>query len=101
MEMGGGWVWEVDIRSFFDELDRPQLRRILDRWFEETVKPRLRGRAFLVRFADDMVLVFANEQDTRRVGEVLPKRFARFGLRLHPFGERRRGRGLVGGCCSG
>ena len=60
------------------------LHEVVDRWFQETVKPRLRGRAFLIRFADEMVLVFANERDARRVAKVLPKRFERFGLRLHP-----------------
>lgn len=137
MELGGGWVEEVDIRSFFDELDRRHLRdfldqrvrdgvirrtigkwlnagvmedgnvshpemgtpqggvispllaniylhEVVDQWFEETVKPHLRGRAFLIRFADDMVFVFEDERDARRVGEVLPKRFGRYGLRLHP-----------------
>lgn len=137
MQMGGGWVLEVDIRKFFDELDRRHLRsfldlrvrdgvirrtidkwlkagvmeegvvsypeagtpqggvispllanlylhEVVDRWFEETVKPRLKGWAFLIRYADDMVLVFAEERDARRVAEVLPKRFGRFGLRLHP-----------------
>lgn len=137
MKMRGGWVLEVDIRSFFDELDRRHLRNFLDRrvrdgvirrtidkwlkagvmeqgvvshpksgtpqggvispilaniylhevvdrWFEEIVKPLLHGRAFLIRFADDMVFVFENERDARRVAEVLPKRFERFGLRLHP-----------------
>jgi len=137
MELGGGWVEEIDIRSFFDELDRrhlcdfldqrvrdgvirraigkwlnagvmedgnvshpetgtPQggvispllaniyLHEVVDRWFEEMVKPHLRGRAFLIRFADDMVFVFEDERDARRVGEVLPKRFGRYGLRLHP-----------------
>lgn len=40
--------------------------------------------ATLVRYADDLVIVFADERDARRVAEVLPKRLARFGLRLHP-----------------
>lgn len=137
MSMGGGWVLEVDIRSFFDTLDHAHLQEILRRrvrdgvmvrlvgkwlnagvlengyvthpeqgtpqggvispmlaniylhevldvWFEEEVKPRLRGKAFIVRFADDAVMGFATEQDARRVMEVLPKRFARFGLTLHP-----------------
>ncbi len=48
------------------------------------VKPRLRGRAHLVRFADDGVLVFAQEDDARRVGDVRPKRFRKYGLQLHP-----------------
>jgi len=136
-ELGGGWVLEVDIRSFFDELSHEHLRsfldrrvrdgvirkaigkwlqagvmeegsvrhpergtpqggvispllaniylhEVVDRWFAEEVQPRLRGRARLVRFADDLVIVFADEHDARRVAEALPKRLARFGLRLHP-----------------
>jgi RNA-directed DNA polymerase len=137
MSMGGGWVVEVDIKSFFDSLDHGQLRSILDqrvrdgvlrrtidkwlsagvlegcqlsypdagtpqggvvspllaniylhevvdRWFERDVRPRLRGRAFMVRFADDLVLVFSSEKDARRVWDVLPKRFGKYGLTLHP-----------------
>jgi group II intron reverse transcriptase/maturase len=60
------------------------LHEVLDRWFEETVKPRLRGKAFVVRYADDFVIVFALESDARRVFEVLPKRFGKYGLTLHP-----------------
>lgn len=60
------------------------LHKVLDEWFEEAIKPRLRGRAFLIRFADDFVLVFQLETDARRVLEVLPKRFDKYGLRLHP-----------------
>ncbi len=127
MTMGGGWVLEVDIRSFFDTLDHGQLRTILrkrvqdgvllrligkwlhagvmedgdvtypdsgtpqggvispllanvflhevlDTWFENEVKPRLRGRAFLVRYADDVTAVFSLEEDARRVWAVLPSR---------------------------
>lgn len=136
MEMGGGWVLEVDIKGYFDALDHSRLREfldkrvrdgvlrraidkwlkagvmeegrlmrpetgspqggvvspilsnvylheVLDQWFEQTVKPRLKGRAFLVRFADDFVLVFALESDARRVYDVLPKRFGKYGLTLH------------------
>jgi RNA-directed DNA polymerase len=60
------------------------LHKVLDEWFEEEVKPRLRGAAFLIRFVDDFVLVFQEEADARRVQEVLPKRFDRYGLHLHP-----------------
>ena len=48
------------------------------------VKPRLRGPAHLVRYADDFVMVFSLEEDARRVFDVLPKRFGKYGLRLHP-----------------
>lgn len=137
MDMHGGWVLEVDIKSFFDTLDHGHLRtfldqrvrdgvlrrtidkwlkagvledgelsypeegspqggvispilaniylhEVLDRWFEETAKPLLEGKAFVVRFADDFVIAFALECDARRIYEVLPKRFGRFGLTLHP-----------------
>jgi group II intron reverse transcriptase/maturase len=141
MEMGGGWVLEVDIRSYFDSLLHPQLRKILDqrvrdgvlrrqidkwlaagvmegtelshpdagtpqggvvsplvsnvylhdaldKWFERDVKPRMRGRARMVRFADDLVMVFSNETDARRVLDVLPKRVGKYGLALHPTKTR-------------
>ncbi len=137
MSVAGGWVLELDIRSFYDEIDHEQLRSILDRrvrdgvvrcmihkwlkagvleegqvsraksgtpqggvispllanvylhevldaWFEREIKPRLRGRSQLVRFADDAVLLFEHEHDARRVMAVLGKRFDGFGLRLHP-----------------
>ena len=60
------------------------LHEVLDEWVEEEVKPRLKGRAFLVRFADDFVLGFSNEEDARRVMDVLPKRLGKYGLDLHP-----------------
>jgi RNA-directed DNA polymerase len=137
MDMGGGWLLEADIQSFYDNLDHSQLRgfldqrvrdgvirraldkwlkagvvedetlsyplagtpqggvispllsniylhEVLDTWFEAVVKPRLQGEAFLIRYADDFVLVFQRESDARRVLEVLPKRFGKYGLSLHP-----------------
>lgn len=59
------------------------LHEVLDVWFERTVKPLLKGRAELVRFADDFVIIFTSESDAQRVWEVLPKRFGKFGLTLH------------------
>jgi group II intron reverse transcriptase/maturase len=137
MASGGGWVIDLDIQAFFDNLDRthlaafldqrvrdgvirrtlgkwmkagvmeagvlsypergsPQggvispllsnlyLHEVLDRWFAHEVRPRRRGGAFLVRFADDALLAFEREEDARRVLHVLPKRFTRFALTLHP-----------------
>ena len=137
MDGGGGWILEVDIRKFFDNLSHKQLREflqhrvrdgvllklihkwlkagvmedgsvsypdagspqggvvspilsnvflhyVLDVWFEEEVKPRLAGRAFLIRFADDFAMGFRTERDARRVMEVLPQRFAKYGLTVHP-----------------
>lgn len=60
------------------------LHEVLDRWWAEEVVPRLRGAAFMVRFADDFVMVFAEREDAERVHKVLPKRFERYGLDLHP-----------------
>jgi RNA-directed DNA polymerase len=60
------------------------LHYVLDVWFEEVVKPRLKGRAFLVRYADDFVMGFAREEDARRVLAVLPRRFGKYGLTIHP-----------------
>ncbi len=60
------------------------LHEVLDEWFARQVKPRLRGRAHLVRYADDFVIAFELEEDARRVLDVLPKRFGNYGLRLHP-----------------
>jgi group II intron reverse transcriptase/maturase len=137
MQMGGGWILEVDIRKFFDTLDHAHLRELLQRrvrdgvllrligkwlnagvlesgavsypqagspqggvvspvlsnvylhyvlddWFEQDVRPRLKGRVFLIRYADDFVMGFSFEEDARRVMEVLPKRFGKYGLTLHP-----------------
>jgi len=60
------------------------LHYVLDLWFEQEVQPRLQGRAFLIRYADDFVIGFTNEDDARRVLEVLPKRFGKYGLTIHP-----------------
>lgn len=60
------------------------LHEVLDTWFVRDVQPRLRGQAKLVRYADDFVIVCSSEHDARRVMEVLPKRFGRYGLTLHP-----------------
>ncbi len=137
MNQRGGWIVEVDIRKFFDTLDKAHLRAflrqrvcdgvlwrligkwlnagvmedgnvtypetgtpqggvispllanvylhyVLDEWFEREVKPRLRGKAYLIRYADDFVIGFTEEEDARRVLEVLPKRFGKYGLALHP-----------------
>jgi len=60
------------------------LHHVLDVWFEEQVKPRLKGQAFAIRYADDALLCFQNREDAQRVLDVLPKRFAKYGLTLHP-----------------
>ncbi len=59
------------------------LHHVLDEWFVKEVKPRMKGRCFLIRFADDFVIGCEVEADARRILEVLPKRFGRFGLTIH------------------
>ena len=133
----GGWVYEVDIRKFFDNLDHSHLRQflrlrvrdgvllrlidkwlkagvmedgsvsypesgspqggvispllsnvflhyVLDLWFEQDVKPRLRRDAYLIRYADDFVIGFRDHRDAQRVMDVVPKRFGKYGLTVHP-----------------
>ncbi len=88
-------VWEAGNTSYPDKgtpqggvispiLSNIYLHEVLDTWFENDVKPRLRGKAVLIRYADDAVLGFAAEDDAKKVMEVLPKRFARYGLTIHP-----------------
>jgi group II intron reverse transcriptase/maturase len=60
------------------------LHHVLDEWFEIEVRPRLKGRCTLVRFADDAVMAFEDFFDAKRVLGVLGKRLARYGLILHP-----------------
>lgn len=137
MNCRGGWVLEVDIRKFYDNLDHGHLRTflqlrvrdgvllrligkwlkagvledgsvsfpeagtpqggvvspllsnvflhyVLDLWFAQDVKPCLRQCAFLIRYADDIVIGFRDQRDAQRVMEVLSKRFGKYGLTVHP-----------------
>src|SRR6266545_4155192 len=114
------WILEADIVSFFDSLDRIQLKKmlqhrvadgsllrlvgkclhvgvldgaeysepdqgttqgsvispllgnvylhyVLDLWFERVVKPRLRGKAILLRYCDDFIMGFERREDAERV----------------------------------
>ncbi|MGD0663222.1 MAG: group II intron reverse transcriptase/maturase [Syntrophorhabdales bacterium] len=60
------------------------LHWVLDRWYVRDVKPRLKGRSFLVRWADDFLIGFEREDEARRVMAALPKRFNLFKLTIHP-----------------
>jgi len=130
-------VLEADITSFFDSLDRPMLKemlqerisdksllrligkcmrvgvldgvefsmpeagtpqgsvlspllgnvylhKVLDEWFEREAKPRLQGKAVLIRYVDDFIIGFENRHDAERVLKVLRKRLGRFRLHLQP-----------------
>lgn len=60
------------------------LHEVVDDWLVREVRPRLEGRAELIRYADDLVFVFAQRADAERVLRTLPKRFGKYGLTLHP-----------------
>jgi group II intron reverse transcriptase/maturase len=60
------------------------LHHVLDRWYVRDVRPRLQGRSFLIRFADDFLIGCEREDDARRVLAALPKRFNLFKLAIHP-----------------
>jgi group II intron reverse transcriptase/maturase len=64
------------------------LHTVLDNWFQNDVRTRMNGSCFLARFADDFVMGFNLKSDAERVYQVLPKRFERFGLRIHPEKSR-------------
>ena len=72
-------------RRFFDGVQTDRVDRLrdelLDLWFEQDVKPRLRRAAYLIRYADDFVIGFS---DAQRVMDVVPKRFGKYGLTVHP-----------------
>jgi group II intron reverse transcriptase/maturase len=60
------------------------LHYVLDVWFSEQIQPMLKGKSFIVRYADDFILGFTDKQDAMRVLNVLPKRFEKYELTLHP-----------------
>jgi len=65
-------------------LSNVYLHYVLDEWFARDVQPRMRGQVFLIRYADDFVIGFTEESDARQVIDVLPKRFGKYGLTIHP-----------------
>jgi group II intron reverse transcriptase/maturase len=60
------------------------LHHIIDLWFQELQRHHLEGKAELIRYCDDMIFVFENPKDARRVWQVLGKRLQRYGLNIHP-----------------
>jgi len=60
------------------------LHVVLDKWFAEVVTPHCRGKVMLIRYADDFIIGCQCEEDAQRIMEVLPKRFAKYGLEVHP-----------------
>jgi RNA-directed DNA polymerase len=72
------------------------LHYVLDVWFQQDVKPRLTRPACLIRYADDFVIGFCDPRDAQRVLDVVPKRFGRFGLTVHPDKTQLIPRRLIG-----
>jgi group II intron reverse transcriptase/maturase len=60
------------------------LHEVLDDWFVKTVKPRMRGKAGMVRYADDAVIMCELKEDAERIYKVLGARFEKYGLEIHP-----------------
>lgn len=60
------------------------LHYVLDLWFEQAIKPRLRGESYYVRYADDFLIMFQYESDAKAVMDVLPKRLGKFSLEVAP-----------------
>jgi RNA-directed DNA polymerase len=56
----------------------------LDLWVEQMVKPHWEGRVALYRFAEDALIGCASERDAHRIRAARPKRWAKYGLTLHP-----------------
>jgi group II intron reverse transcriptase/maturase len=60
------------------------LHTVLDDWFVKELQPLLKGKSFLIRFADDFIIGCQLEGDARRALELLKERFEEFALSLHP-----------------
>lgn len=71
------------------------LHYLLDMWFEDRVRPRLKGEAYYVRYADDYLMMFQYEDEARAVMEAMKTQLSKGGLevaeektRLLPMGRR-------------
>lgn len=70
------------------------LHYVLDLFVDKYVKPRLKGEVYLVRYADDFLIMFQYENEAKQVYKLLVERLAKFGLemeqektRILPFGR--------------
>ena len=59
------------------------LHYVLDEWFVKQVKPCLSGRAELIRYADDFIILVKEESDARRIMNTIPKRLNKYGLSMN------------------
>lgn len=60
------------------------LHYVLDQWLDKEIRHLLKGRIIVIRYADDFIIGFENEEDAKRVSKVLPKRMQKYGLTIHP-----------------
>lgn len=60
------------------------LHYVLDLWFEKRYARACRGRAYLVRYADDFVACFEDEGDAKRFLPALCERLGQFSLQVEP-----------------
>ncbi|PTX91406.1 group II intron reverse transcriptase/maturase [Opitutus sp. ER46] len=88
-------VWE-DGQVSYPEAGTPQggvispllsniyLHEVLDRWFMETIRPKLQGKAELIRFADDFIVICERQDEALALVAELRTRFTAHGLTIHP-----------------
>lgn len=60
------------------------LHYVLDLWFERRFARQCRGKAYLIRYADDYVACFQYESDARHFETAMQQRLAEFGLEIEP-----------------
>lgn len=58
------------------------LHYVLDLWFEKAIKPKLKGEAYLIRYADDFIILFQYEEEANKVFKALEARLSKFDLEL-------------------
>ena len=58
------------------------LHYALDLWFERVVRPRQRGRCWIIRYADDFVVCFEYRHEAEAFEKALKARLAKFGLEV-------------------
>ena len=58
------------------------LHYVLDLWFEKAIKPKLRGEAYYVRYADDFLILFQYENEAETVMRELKNRLEKFSLEV-------------------
>ena len=58
------------------------LHYVLDLWIEKRVEKKSQGEVIFMRYADDIIVGFEKERDARDYLAALPRRLAKFNLRL-------------------